>query len=196
MADAGLMTIRELLADEEYKKYFMTIPHLPEHYTKDAQPWRLLVQLTGDPKWKSQRFGTYKEAYIKLKKLMPKVNNAAINSPGLGFMPPVRTVRVKGKVHDTGKLKGQPVLRTLVWKPQLTADMAQHHWCAHCRRPTIFADKGMPTRMLNGTRLPATRVAYRCTLCGTNAELMDIRKPELNQRWDVARPKVYELASA
>lgn len=193
MAEVGLMTIRELLADEEYKKYFMTIPHMPEHMAS-AQPWRLMVQLQGDSKWKSQRFATYREAYLKLKKLMPKVHNAAINSPGLGFMPPVRTVRVKGKVHDTGKLKGQPVLRTLVWKPPVTADMAQHHWCAHCRRPTIFADKGMSTKLMNGLRLPATRVAYRCGLCGTNAELMDIRKPERNQAWDVTRPKVYELA--
>jgi hypothetical protein len=123
--------------------------------------------------------------------VLPKIQDAAINCPALGFAPPMRTVRVKGKFHTEGRLKGKPVVKTLVWKPRLEADHLQHHWCAHCRRPTIFVDKGMAAKLLNGYRMPATRVAYRCSLCGTNAELMDIRQPQRNQAWDLNRPRYY-----
>jgi hypothetical protein len=45
--------------------------------------------------------------------------------------------------------------------------------------------------MINGFRLPATHVAFRCGICGSNSNLMDIRQPQMNQRWDVNRPKFY-----
>jgi hypothetical protein len=192
MADVGLITIKELLRDPQYREYFTKVPKLPDHYTPDMEPWRLLVQLNGDPKWKSKRFGTYKEAFQGFKKLLPKLNNAAINCPGLGFMPPIRNVRLKGKLDQ----KGQPIPRTIVWRPKLEMDMAAHHWCAHCRRPTIFVDKGMGAKMLNGLRMPATRVAFRCSICGASSDIQDVRHPERNQTWDLNRPRVFELARA
>jgi len=187
----GLITIRELLADPEYKKYFTTVPQLPDHYTPETKPWRLLLQLKGDSTWKSKRFGTYKEAFAGFKLVLPKIQDAAINCPGLNFNPPMRTVRVKGKFHTTGKQQGQPIVKTIVWKPRLEADHLQHYWCAYCRRPSVFVVKGMAPRMINGFRLPATHVAFRCGICGSNSNLMDIRQPQMNQRWDVNRPKFY-----
>ena len=186
MAEVGQITIRELLRDPQFKAYFTKVPELPAHYTPDALPWRLMVVKQGEHKWRSKRFGTYKDAFIGFKTMLPKISDAAINCPGLSFMPPTRLVRVKGKVDQ----KGNPVTKLLVWKPQLSPDMGAHHWCGYCRRPSIFVDKGMGARMLNGFRLPATRSELRCSICGAPASLMDIRRPELNQRWDRNRVRV------
>lgn len=190
-SNVGLITIRELLRDPQYRAYFVKVPKLPEHYTPDALPWRLLVLKHGEHVWRGKRFGTYEEAFAGFKKMLPNIENAAINCPGLNFVPPMRTVKVKGRFHTEGKLKGTPIIKTLVWTPRLEPDHDAHHWCAYCRRPSIFVDKGMGARMLNGQRLPASRVALRCMICGTNSELMDIRKPQNNQAWDLNRPRFY-----
>lgn len=182
----GMITIRELLADPQYKAYFTKVPKLPDHYTPEALPWRLLVRKEGEQQWRSKRFGTYQEAFQGFKVMLPKIQDAAINCPALNFMPPVRTVRVKGKLDA----KGNQVIRSLVWKPRLEADMLPHEWCGYCRRPTIFGAKAMSPRMLNGYRLPATDVKLRCLTCGSSAQIMDIRHPENNQRWDTNRPRL------
>lgn len=186
----GLITIRELLSDPEYKKYFITVPQLPGHYTPDVLPWRLILQLKGDTHWKSKRFGTYQEAFRGFKTVLPKIQDAAINCPGLNFVPPMRTVRVKNKFIVVKGVQ-KPLVKTIVWKPRLEADHEPHQWCGFCRRPTIFVNKGMGARMLNGFRLPPTQVAYRCGLCGASEGIMDIRHPERNQAWDVNRPKFH-----
>lgn len=189
MTDVGLITIHELLDDEKYAKYFNAVPVLPDHYYNEGStPWRLMVLVKGEHKWRSKRFADYDEALEQFEKLLPKITNGAINSPGLNFMPPIRHARVKNRVHPKTK---RPLIVSRVWVPALSGEMPQHHWCGYCRRPTIFGHKAMPAKMLNGFRLPASSVAYRCTLCGSNAELMDIRRPELNQRWDVNRPAFY-----
>lgn len=191
MAEIGLITIRELLRDPHYKAYFTKVPKLPDHYTPEALPWRLLVMKQGEHVWRGKRYGTYQEAFAGLKKMMPTITNAAINCPPLGFMPPIRNVRVKNKIDQRTK---QPMIKSLVWKPTLEMDMAKHEWCAHCRRPSIFVDRGLGARMLNGYRMAATRTAYRCCICGSSAEIMDIRRPELNQNWDLNRPKLHNVA--
>lgn len=190
MTEPGQITIRELLRDPQYRAYFTAVPVMPDHYTPDSLPWRLFVNKRGETKWRSKRFGTYREAFAGMKKMLPNINDAAINCPGLNWQPPMKTVRLKGKFYETGKLKGQPILRSVVWKPRLEPDMAQHHWCAFCRRPTVFVNKGMAARMLNGLLLPATRVMFRCSICGAHEEIMDIRKPENNQAWDLTRTRV------
>lgn len=189
MTDVGLITIHELLDDEKFAKYFRMVPVLPDHYYVDGvTPWRLMVNMRGEMGWRSKRFEAYDEALEALDKRMPRVANAAINCPGLNFMPPIRHARVRNKVHPKTK---KPLIVSRVWVPQLSGEMPQHHWCGYCRRPTIFGHKAMPPKMLGEFRLPASHVAYRCTLCGSNAELMDIRRPELNQRWDTNRPAFY-----
>ena len=183
----GQITIKELLRDPQYKAYFVKVPKLPDHYKPESLPWRLLVLKQGETAWRSKRFGTYQEAFAAFKKLLPTLTDAAINCPGLNFMPPVRSVRLKGKVDQ----KGKPVVKSLVWKPRLEPDMAHHEWCAYCRRPTIFVDKAMATRMLNGFKMPTTQIRHRCSICGSSDAIMDVRHPENNQRWDSSRPRVY-----
>ena len=34
----GMITVKELLADPQYKKFFTTVPKLPDHYTPDMLP--------------------------------------------------------------------------------------------------------------------------------------------------------------
>lgn len=191
MTDVGLITIRELLSDPQYKAFFTKVPVLPDHYTPDALPWRLLVQKNGESVWRGKRFGTYQEAFAGMKTMLPKIKNAAINCPGLSFMPPIRTVKVKGKFITEGRNKGKPLIKSIVWKPRLEADHALHYWCGYCRRPATFVHKGMAARTIGGYRMPASRIAFRCSICGSSDEIMDIRNPERNQGWDLNRPRLH-----
>ncbi|AVR56964.1 hypothetical protein PBI_TRISCUIT_92 [Microbacterium phage Triscuit] len=189
MTDVGLISIHELLDDERYRKYFETAPELPEHYYNGGhEPWRLMVLIKGKPRWASKRYASYDEAAERLIELLPKITNGTVNNPALNFMPPIRHARVKNRIDPKTK---KPLIISRVWVPQLSGEMPQHHWCGYCRRPTIFAHKAMPAKDLGDFRLPASQIAYRCTLCGANAELMDIRRPELNQRWDTNRPPFF-----
>ena len=189
MNDVGLISIHELLDDERYAKFFNTVPVLPDHYYEEGrQPWRLLVVVKGESNWRSKRFNAYDEALEQFEKIRAKVANAAINSPSLNFIPPLRHARVKNKVHPKTK---RPLIISRVWTPQLSGEMPQHHWCGYCRRPTIFGHKAMRPRTLDGFRLEVSRVDYRCLVCGAAAGLMDIRRPQLNQPWDMNRPRFY-----
>lgn len=183
-----MITIRELLRDPTYKKYFMSVPKLPEHYTPDSLPWRLMIQKPGETQWRSKRFGTYREAFDAFKRLLPTIHNAAINCPPLHFMPPVKTVKLKGKTDG----KGRPILKTIVWKPAIDAELEKHYWCPFCRRPTVFRMAIAPKRRSkSGHILVASEPSMRCMICGASENIVDLRHPERHQNWDVNRPKVY-----
>lgn len=177
-----LITLKELLRDPQYREFFTKVPKLPEHYTPDTRPWKLLIIKPGETVWRSKRFGTYQEAFVGLKKMMSVIDNAAINCPALGFMPPVRTVRIKGKFDRRGK----PILKSLVWKPRLEAEMGDHHWCPHCRRPSIFKIASLKRSAVQGEPM------LRCMICGASERIVNLRSPQNNQGWDVNRPVVYE----
>ena len=186
-----MITLDELLRDPEYRAYFAKPPKLPAHYTPDVLPWRLFVMKQGETKWRSKRFGTYREAFEGFKKMRPVITNAAINCPGLGFMPPIKTFKVKGRVHTTGKQKGKPVLRSRIWVPQIEASMPAHNWCPHCRRPSIFITAALGPRKTETYTLPTSETALRCSICGASERVIDLRNPENAQKWDLNRPKVY-----
>lgn len=177
-----MITIKELLRDPQYRTFFTKVPELPEHYTLDNKPWKLIVMKTGESKWRSKRMGTYQEAFAGLKKMLPMIDNAAINCPALGFRPPTRTVRIKGKFDS----RGRQVIRTTLWIPQISGDMEPHNWCPHCRRPTIFR-----FAIMNNTRQFAASVpALRCTICGASDRIVNLRNPEAAQAWNTNLPKV------
>lgn len=185
---AELITIRELLRDPQYKKFFTSVPELPGHYKPEMKPWKLYVLKEGEHVWRSKRFGTYRDAFAGFKTMLPTLTNAAINCPALGFMPPVRNVRVKGKVDGRGK----PIIKSLVWKPHLTDDMSPHNWCPHCRRPSIFR-YALPKKIVqaSGLVLPQGEPALRCIICGASENVVDLRHPENAQKWDTNRPRIY-----
>lgn len=188
-----LITIRELLRDPQYKAFFTKTPKLPDHYTPEMKPWKLLVQKENETHWRAKRFGTYREAFDGFKKMLPVITNAAINCPALTFMPPIRNVRVKGKFITVQGGHKRPYVRSIIWKPQISADMEQHFWCPHCRRPSIFKYASSSIRTNTGKLV--TEPTLRCVICGASDRIIDIRHPEKAQRWDLNRPKIYNLSN-
>lgn len=190
------LTIRDLFEDPKYKKYFLKVPKLPSHYTPDSLPWKLMVKKKGESVWRTKRFGTYPEAFKAMKKLMPTLADAVINSPGVNFMPPVSIFRVKGQFHERGPFKGQPITRARLWdwRPLLQGDMENHHWCPYCRRPSVFKYYRQHHAMTRsrvgiiGTLLDPSLL--RCSICGASENVVSLKRPELNQLWDPQRAKV------
>jgi hypothetical protein len=182
-----LITIKELLRDPQYRAYFSKVPKLPSHYTPENKPWKLMVLKRGEVAWRSKRMGTYQEAFEGLKKMLPLITNAAINCPPLNFMPPVRTVRLKGKFDR----KGKQVLKSIIWRPAIDADMEAHNWCPHCRRPSIFKVAVTTSKNRGGFAMPASEPALRCMICGASERIVDLRHPENHQKWDPNRPRIY-----
>lgn len=187
MTNAELITLKELLRDPAYRAYFTKVPQLPEHYTPENMPWKLMILKPTENIWRTKRMGTYEEAFAGLKKLLPFISNAAINCPPLGFMPPTRTVRLKGK-YDR---KGKQLTRTTMWLPQIAGDMEHHDWCPHCRRPSIFhlATLSRP-RKENTYVTPRGEPVIRCIICGSSERVVNLRNPENHQAWDLTRVKV------
>lgn len=181
-----LITIRELLSDPQYKAYFTQVPKLPAHYTVDNLPWKLMVLKPGEHAWRTKRFGTYPEAFAGFKRMLPTIENAAINCRPVGFLPPTYRVRVKGQFDK----KGKQLIAHRLWKPQITEDMATHNWCPHCRRPTVFIMAVLPPRHREGFDIPFSEPALRCGICGISERMVDLRHPENSQNWDVNRVRV------
>ena len=181
-----LITLKELLSDPDYKKYFTSIPKLPSHYTPANQPWKLIILKPGETVWRSKRFGTYKEAFEGLRKMLPKIDNGAINCPPLTFMPPVKRYRVKGKLDK----KKKPLIITKLWVPPISGDMEQHHWCGHCRRPSIFKLATTTIKAKGNFSAMSGEPTMRCVICGASDRILDLRHPENHQKWDSNRPIV------
>lgn len=181
-----LITIKELLADPDFKKFFLAIPKLPDHYTPANLPWKLIVLKPGETVWRSKRFGTYGEAFAGFKKMLPSIENAAINCPPLTFMPPVKRYRVKGKLDKKKKL----LIITKLWVPPIPGEMEQHLWCPHCRRPSIFRNATTTVKPKGNFSAMAGEPAVRCIICGASDRIIDLRHPENHQKWDSNRPIV------
>lgn len=189
-----LITIHELLRDPQYREYFLKPPTLPEHYTPENKPWKLIVMKKDESVWRTKRFGTYSEAFAGLKTMLPSITNGAINCPPLGFAPPMKNYRVKGKFVGTGN-KRKPLIVTKVWKPRIEADMEPHNWCPHCRRPTIFRVANISRPARNGYAQVQGEPVMRCIICGASERIVNLRHPELgSQTWDVNRIRVHTLA--
>lgn len=184
------ITIRELLKDEQYKKFFLTVPQLPPHY-KGTKPWKLMVQLKGQQGWKAKRYETYKEAVIALKKFLPKANDIVINCPALGFRPPIKNVRFKGQ-YNTVRGKKVPVFRSVIWRPALDEDHSAHVWCPYCRRPTVFKTLAARLHTTSGGTV-ITDPKFRCSLCSASETLVNLKHPEKEQAWDTNKPEIYEI---
>lgn len=187
-----MITLRELLSDPTYKQYFLKIPQLPDHFNAGMQPWKLMILKVGETQWRTKRFGTYKEAFMALKSLLknPDVYDLLINCPALDWQPPIRVAKVKGKTDA----KGRPILRAVVWKPAIQPEMAVHHWCPYCRRPTKFdyftSHKALTKARVGTLGSGVDPTKLRCSICAASESLVDLRHPANHQNWDVNRVKV------
>ena len=143
----------------------------------------------GDSRWRMKRYGTYQEAFQAMKRILPKVADVAINSPALDFNPPQREVKIKGQFMErpvNGKMKKIQKTKMSPWKPRLEVGEDQHHWCPHCRRPSIFQ------RVFSHTMLPSSKLGgvsidssvQRCVICGVPETMVDLRNPMSHQKWE------------
>ena len=183
-----MLSIHDLLEDPKYKEFFCKVPPMPDFIKEnpDTNPWRLYVKLKKDGSWRSRDFHTYKEAFVKLKSMLPKVSDAAITCKSKGFTPPYRVVRIKNK-YQTNRQGGyvldaegnkKPITKMVFWKPRIPADEFEDHiWCPYCRRPTVFryfiSHHALPIRKLGG--IPIDPTVLRCAICGASERLVNLR---------------------
>lgn len=167
-----MITLRELLADDKYKEYFLKVPVLPD-IARTAPPWRLYVQREASASWARKDFETYREAFKRLKSLgISEIHDATIQSRAHAYYPPLRRVKIvrNGQVLIDPKTK-KPLTRIIYWKAQLPGEESPHRWCPYCRRPTIFTWFMKHHAFPRGTPMdPSQR---RCTICGASERAVE-----------------------
>lgn len=166
-----VILMSELVEDPTYWEFLQTKPELPE-ISRDKRmmltaPWVVYVQREAEGKWGKREFWKYSKALKFLERaLAVGVHDAALNCRRIGFDPPSRFVRIKGKFVKGSDGKRRQATKRVYWKPRLPADEADHHWCKYCRRPTVF--KYFSTHKRLGkvdTTVP------RCCICGASARI-------------------------
>lgn len=168
-----MIQMSELMQDPVYAAYLDSTPDQPAH-SKDDQvmpspPWVVYVQREPDGKWGKKEFWRYKPALKFMKFALSRgVHDAALNNRRLGFDPPYRFARIRGKyVVGSDGIRRQAKKRVW-WKPrtELLMDQPEHHWCRYCRRPTIF--KHYSKHRVIGACDPNVP---RCNICGASARI-------------------------
>lgn len=163
----------ELVKDPVYRKFLETKPKLPpiarDKEMQKSPPWVVYVQREVGGPWGKREFWKYSEALKFLgKALKLHVHDATINCRRIGFEPPMRFVRIKGKFVTGSDGKKRQATKKVSWKPKLDAYDMEHHWCKYCRRPTVFKyfrkHKALKEGMVDST-MP------RCTICGASARI-------------------------
>lgn len=186
-----MITLEELLQDEDYKKFFLTVPKLPQHY-RGTEPWKLMILKEGEQQWRTKKFRTYTEAFKALKKLRPTIKDGLINCPGLDWQPPLKRYKVKGSFVRVGR-KQVPEIRVVAWKPMIEADLPAHNWCPYCRRPTVFGyfevHPAMTKQRVGRIGANVDPTLLRCGICGASEQLVNLRQPLNHQNWDPNRAK-------
>lgn len=170
-----MLTIHDLLGDERYKKYLCQVPPNPPN--SSSTPWRLAIQKDAHGPWMSKDYETYREAFLKLKKHLARINDAAIISKSIPFDPPNKVVRIRGKYLERGGKK-IPITRSVPWSPMIPPGEDEiHHWCPYCRRPTVFRQfivhPILTRKKLGG--IPIDPEVDRCTICGASSRLVNLR---------------------
>jgi hypothetical protein len=179
-----MIPMSELLKDRFYREFLERVPKLPE-VAKSKQkaaspPWVVYVQREREGKWGRRSFWKYKKALkFMLRHLELGAYDAALNCRRVGFYPPSRLVRIKGKfIAGTDGVKRQA---TKLIKWELRGDMLEgqpdHHWCMYCRRPTVFRHYKRHRAM---GPIELDQSTPRCSICGASAR---IAVPESDRRF-------------
>jgi|SRR5882672_12317322 len=167
-----MITLKELLEDSTYKKFFLSKPELAV-IPRTSPPWRVYVQKRIDLGWACRDMWTYVDAFKLLKKYLPDVYDATIQSRGTAFKPPHKLVRVtkSGKPIMIRGSNGKLTQRTKIvfWTPHLPADETIHHWCPYCRRPVVI---GWFSKHHTFSKAPFDPTSRRCPICGASEMLM------------------------
>lgn len=167
-----MLTLHDLLEDKTYKKFFQTVPKMPDVSNRLSPPWRVYIQRDTDGPWARKEFWSYAEAYRWLKPRLSDLHDATIQSKGIAFKPPNKIVKVsRGGKPVLIVTPNGPVQKTqlIVWKPRLEPEDGIHTWCCYCRRPTIFR---WFTKHHNFRKDVFDPTLKRCPICGASELLV------------------------
>jgi hypothetical protein len=144
------VTLRELLEDPIYRKWFMKPPE-----KKTPSRWRVYAQKTEGGPWSKADFITWGQAYHFVRRHHKQWYDAALCSRVWEWRPPVIRVRTERQV----KGRWRKVWVRNYYEPMV--NMIGHVWCPHCRRPTVF-------RQFKRHHNVGKALVYkpRCTICG------------------------------
>jgi hypothetical protein len=141
-------TLKELLADPVYRKYFLTQPNLPHAATLLDNPWFVFAQQY-DGKWLGRPLSNYARCITMMKTLYSArddIRDVSIVSRRVMFGPP----------------------DNFSWHAR--TDWQADGWCSRCRRPTLFRkDAGLHALRQSPVIQPGVR---RCYFCGMAYESM------------------------
>ena len=168
-----MIPMSELLRDSVYAKFLEAEPDMPKHLSDprmvSSPPWVVYIQKTGEGPWGKRSFWKYKKALKFMKKWLKKgCHDAALNNMRVGYEPPYRLARIKGKyVVGSDGIRRQATTR-IPWKvpTALLLDQPEHHWCKYCRRPTIFKFYSKHKRLGS-----VTTDVPRCCICGASTRI-------------------------
>ncbi len=180
-----MITLPELLEDPKFKEFFLTTPKVLKPL-EGQKPWRIFVQQRPDGPWAKKEYERYAEAFRTIRAYLKsnRLHDGTIQSRGIAFGPPQRTVKLvqggKPVYHLRGGKPvvgsdGKPIQKTttVLWKPRIEASDEPHAWCTYCRRPTVFRwfvnHHAVKTSGLQGMVDPGDR---RCTICGAREEFI------------------------
>ena len=173
-----MITIFDLLEDEDYKAFFIKNVKLPPHLL-NGKRWRLWVQLKRNRQWKKKDFASYADAFKYFRASRDHILDAAIGCPGYEFKPPSKVVRVKGKYHVGNDGVRRQVTKLVTWKPKLPlGEEEAHNWCPYCRRPTVFRQFSKHHALLASHTggVGIDNRLLRCTICGASENIVNLRK--------------------
>lgn len=168
-----MIRMSELVKDPVYRKFLTTQPALPP-IAKDktmmaTKPWVVYVQREKGGSWGKKEFWRYTKAFAFLNKaLKADVYDCTINNRRIGFKPPQKFVRIKGKyvVGSDGVRRQQT--KPVPWVFVTPDGQPDHHWCKYCRRPTVFR-YFRKHKALKGVDIDTT--VPRCCICGASARI-------------------------
>lgn len=131
--------IRELLMDDAFRKMMRTRPRIPENLLRPTltPPWCVWA-VTTHGKWKRGRFGTYDEAYKKMKSLLEHDDIEDVSVTSIRYM--------------------MPPPHGFKWQSR------KYPWCARCRRPSLF-QYALNHRAIDFPEI-VTDEPIRCFYCG------------------------------
>lgn len=168
-----MIPMSELIKDPVYKEFLQTPPLTPR-LSRDPKrmktpPWTVYVQKEAQGPWGKKEFWKYSEAFKFLRKALKlKVNDCTINNRRIGFSPPARRVRIKGKFITGSDGVARQATKEVTWKPKLAPEDEDHHWCRYCRRPTVFK-YFKSHKALKGVVIDTT--IPRCCICGASIRI-------------------------
>ena len=165
-----LIPMSELIKDPVYRKFLLTPPLIPEHAKARkgvSPPWVVYVQRKSGGPWGKREFKTYKKAFKFFRKALKLgVHDITINNKRIGYEPPSKWVRVRGKYVTGSDGIRRQAQKQVFWKVKLSPEDEEHHWCKYCRRPTVFKYYSKHKRL--GEVSPWAR---RCCICGASERI-------------------------